>query len=153
MVSRTLPPLIPLPRTNSQLLPDKTTIVELGDSPLFDFDAGDFVLEGGHLKICKDRNNVLLWIRKVLSTPVGIHPIYSQGYGTPLLNMLGTGASVIALEVMLPKMIRNSLSRDNRILQVGDFLVERTLDRLIVEFTVTLSNRGNININQSWVIS
>lgn len=153
MVNRALPPIIQLSRINTELLPDTTTIVELGDSPLFDFDTGDFILEGGHLKIVKGRDNVLLWIRKVLSTPVGIHPIYNQGYGTPLLNLLGTGASVIALEVTLPRMIRNALSKDNRILEVNNFLTERTLDRLTISFKVVLSNRGNLNINQSWVIS
>lgn len=153
MVSRALPPQIQLPRTTADLLTSDTNITILGDSPFFDFNTGDFALEGGHLKICKDRDNVLLWIRKMLSTPVGVHPIYTQGYGTPLLNMLGTGTSVIALEVMLPNMIRKSLLRDNRIQEVDNFLSELTLDRLEISFRVKLTNQSNFNIEQSWVIS
>lgn len=153
MVNRALPPQIQLPRTTADLLVSDILITELGDSPFFDFNTGDFALEGGHLKICKDRDNVLLWIRKTLSTPVGIHPIYTQGYGTPLLNMLGTGTSAIALEVMLPNMIRKSLLRDNRIQEVDNFLSERTLDRLEISFSVKLTNQSNLNIQQSWVIS
>ncbi len=153
MVNRVLPPEIQLPRTTADLLVGDTRITVLGDSPFFNFDTGDFALEGGHLKICKDRDNVLLWIRKILSTPVGVHPIYTQGYGTPLLNMLGTGTSVIALEVMLPNMIRRSLLRDNRIQEVDNFLSELTLDRLEISFRVKLTNQSNLNINQSWVIS
>ncbi len=153
MVSRALPPQIQLPRTTADLLVSDILITELGDSPFFDFNTGDFALEGGHLKICQDRDNVLLWIRKTLSTPVGIHPIYTQGYGTPLLNMLGTGTSAIALEVMLPNMIRKTLLRDNRIQEVDNFLTERTLDRLTISFSVKLTNQSNLNIDQSWVIS
>ena len=153
MVNRALPPVIQLPRSTSDLIVSGEIITVLGDSPFFDFNTGDFALEGGHLKICKDRDNVLLWIRKILSTPQGIHPIYTQGYGTPLINMLGTGASAIALEVMLPNMIRKSLLRDNRIQEVDNFLTERTLDRLEVSFSIKLTNQSNININQTWVIS
>ncbi len=153
MVSRGLPPVVQLPRSTADLITSDITITTLGDSPFFDFDTGDFALEGGHLKICKDRDNVLLWIRKILSTPLGVHPIYTHGYGTPLLNMLGTSTSAIALEVMLPNMIRKSLLRDNRIQEVDNFLTERTLDRLTISFSIKLTNQSNININQSWVIS
>lgn len=153
MVNRALPPQIQLPRTTADLLVSDILITELGDSPFFDFNTGDFALEGGHLKVCKDRDNVLLWIRKILSTPLGVHPIYTQGYGTPLLNMLGTGTSVIALEVMLPNMIRKSLLRDNRIQEVDNFLSELTLDRLEISFRVKLTNQSNLNIEQSWTIS
>lgn len=153
MVNRALPPLIALPRTNVDLLPASIEVVQLGDSPLFDFDTGDFILEGGHLKIVKGKDNVLLWIRKILSTPVSVHPIYSANYGTPLLNLLGTSASVIALEIMLPNMIQTALLRDSRIQKVHNFLTERTLDRLIISFSIVLTNQSNINVNQSWVIS
>lgn len=97
----------------------------VGDSPAFDFNTGEFMLDPyGRIGLQSGREAIIAWIRKTLVTPRFAHRIYPEWYGSDLTRISGKTLAIVA---EIEKNIKESLLVDRRIIEVGNFasLVEQ----------------------------
>lgn len=106
----------------------------------FDFDSGDFT---GN-KIDNDAS-IRQFIRKALATPRYRHLIYSFNYGHELEDIIELNLDIDVLNVEIPRMIREALLYDDRIIDVTDFEITRESDYLYVNFRVITRSGTVIN--------
>jgi hypothetical protein len=125
-----------------------------GNSPVFDFNTGEFLLNpSGTIVMATDLAALEQWIRKTLVTPRLTHSIYPQWYGSEAQNSLGNNdptirgvQSDIARIGDIETAIRNALSVDKRIQSVDAFSSIVTEDYVTTSFTVLTSRAQQLPI-------
>ncbi|MBM7866012.1 DUF2634 domain-containing protein [Heliobacterium gestii] len=123
-------PAVPIP-------PQMKKPASYGRELAFDFDRNTFLYVDGRPKIVEGIAALQIWIEKTLRTARYRYPIYRFSYGCELADVIGLDLPTLVLEAEIPRLIREALVYDDRIADVGDFIVERDGDRLRAEFTVT----------------
>lgn len=90
---------------------NKMTISSKGQSPLFNFDKGEFVFdEYGNIKMVSDENAIRLWIDKSLRTSFHKYEIY---YDPTIFREFGTNIRDIYYGHKLPQLLRlGEIERD-----------------------------------------
>lgn len=106
-----------------------------GKSWLFDFEKGDFVVDGAGRVIQTDGHTAWVqWCVKTVLTQRFAHVIYSFDYGTELEKALKQ-PSRKAVEAELERVITEALLADPRTEMVRDFSFEWQGDEVYVTFT------------------
>jgi len=106
-----------------------------GKSWLFDFEKGDFVVDGaGRIVIAEGYTAWVQWCVKTVLTQRFAHVIYSFDYGTELEEALKQ-PSRKAVEAELERAITEALLADPRTEMVRDFTFEWEGDIVKVSFT------------------
>ena len=150
MVTTRFTPIISsVANINEAILRDPRVEVEYNQSPRFNFDQGDFDLIGGNLYMIDGKENLRQWIIKILSVPINHYLIYSPLYGNPINNYLGRVSGEV-LRTLIPKLIRESLLFDNRIIDIVNIESVVRADRLFLSFIVITFDSNNIRVNNSW---
>lgn len=72
------------------------------------------------------------FIVKAILTPRSELPIYTEDYGSEIEELLGETATPDYIEAEIPRMARESIEDDDRIISVDDIQVERKGDAVIV---------------------
>jgi hypothetical protein len=129
---------------------DTELVVEFDKSVVFDFDTGEYPLEGGNLRFVTERDNVIQWIRMALQTQARAYAIYSNGYGSELIGVLGKGVAASLIPDMLNQFINQTLLSDDRIISVETENIVHTDDYATADLTVTLTNTEIIVLSESW---
>jgi len=80
------------------------------------------------------------FIRKAIYTARNRYLIYSDAYGSEIDDLLSQNLSFSVLEIEIPRLIEDALIYDDRIDNVGNFVLTQQSDKLYVSFTVTLVN-------------
>lgn len=107
-----------------------------GKSWLFDFEKGDFVLDGAGRVVEADGHTAWVqWCVKTVLTERFAHVIYSTDYGTEIEQALKQ-PSRRAVEAELERVITEALLVDPRTERVTDFAFEWDGDIVKVSFTV-----------------
>ncbi|WP_128893604.1 DUF2634 domain-containing protein [Longirhabdus pacifica] len=109
----------------------------------FDFNTGE--IKG----FVEDVEALKQYIRKALVTPRLRYLIYSDQYGSELESLIGSYDSQPLIYAEVPRLIKDALIYDDRIIDVYDFQVEARIDDLFATFTVesiygTLEQEVNI---------
>ncbi len=108
---------------------------EYGKSWLFDFEKGDFVVDGaGRIVIADGYTAWVQWCVKTVLTQRFAHVVYSFDYGTELEEALKQ-PSMKAVEAKLERAITEALLADPRTEMVRDFAFEWEGDAVKVSFT------------------
>lgn len=119
-----------------------------GDSPVFDFETGDFKKDpSGKLLMKSGQEALVEWIRKTLSTPRFTHGIYPSWYGSDLVRggedrILGRATSQTedahskSVVGDIQRAITEALLVDRRIVEVVDYSSEFVDDHVTTTFTV-----------------
>ena len=72
--------------------------------------------------------------QKALMTERSKYAIYSDDYGTELLDLIGEDATAELLESEIPRMVEETLIYDDRIDEVVDIILTRDGDKLYISF-------------------
>ena len=126
--------------------------VKFDRSPFFNFDEGDFVLNGGNIAVCEGVDNLRLWVIKTLATHINNYLAYNRTYGNLVNNYLGRFLNE-TLEAITPNLIRNTLLRDNRIVAIEDIRTNIEDGNLYVAFSVVTFQYDRFNVERIWSVS
>ena len=122
--------------TNSTIYPSQTYAV--------DFENG--VVQSSIDSIDAIRQSII----KILLTDRYAYEIYDGYYGNELFTLIGKPYEYVIIEI--PRMIKDALLRDERILNVSNYKFKRTaIDSIEIEFDVE-TIYGKLNINSQVVI-
>ena len=125
-------PDIIIPETQASSTP-----ITYGKELVFDFVAGDYIMENGNPKVAEGIEALKVWIEKTIRTARFRFPIYDFQYGCELDDIIGYDLSRVVLESEIQRVIREALICDDRITDVRDFVIGRGGDWLKISFTVT----------------
>jgi len=116
--------------------------VVVGNSFLFDFSIGDFVLQDGKVIIANDETAMRGWIEKILRTEKDRYSIYENTeYGISIEDLLvGSNYSLEFAESELRREIEDALIQHPQIIGISNFSIERTTSGANVIFTVVLKD-------------
>lgn len=130
-------PLYPtwtMPRTVEQRAQQRTP-ARYPRSFAFDFETGDFVLDGGGRVATVDGYEAwAVWCVKAVLTQRFAYLVYTPRYGCELDRVIGASRTVAEAEAM--RVIREALLADPRTRAVSDFAFRWEGDALHVAFTV-----------------
>ncbi|WP_010495090.1 DUF2634 domain-containing protein [Paenibacillus elgii] len=76
------------------------------------------------------------FIRKAIATARFRFLIYDAQYGCELEDLIGQDVPMPLLQAEIPRVIREALIYDDRIADVGNFVIRREADALYVSFDV-----------------
>lgn len=76
------------------------------------------------------------FIRKAIATARFRFLIYDAQYGCELEDLIGQDVPLPLLQAEIPRVIREALVYDDRIADVGNFVIRREADALYVSFDV-----------------
>ena len=114
---------------------DKTTIT--GKSFLFDFEAGEFVIENGKPVEVTGIEALKVWIDKVLRTPINKYSIYikKDEYGIEdLKELITSDLPYPFIKAEIERLIKETLLKNTAIKSVQNFGFERNRRLLTVSF-------------------
>ncbi len=118
--------------------------------PLFDFNAGDFVLDGAHQFMMVDGlDEYIIWCLKTLKTQVGACAAYPE-YGIDIDGALSE-PSHPAICSAFERTITEGLMRNPRTERVYDFDFTWRADELFIVFIVKPKNLDAFDITMSVV--
>lgn len=149
MTTPILPDLESIGNINLDLLTEQIIEVAYNTSPAFDFKSGDFIIAGGNIQFRTEKENLEQWIVGVLDTAINTFVVYSQTHGNPVINLIHAMSPEV-LEVIVPRIIRFVLLKDNRIIRVHSFNTRIVGDALYVNFQVDTFTHEVLNIQQDW---
>ena len=78
--------------------------------------------------------------KKAIMTARYRFPTYDFAYGCELEDIIGRDVSAALLETEIPRVIREALIYDERILDVTGFEITRDSDKLFVSFLIVMDN-------------
>lgn len=99
----------------------------------FDFDSGEFTGQ-----LIDDIYAIGQYVKKALATERFRYLVYDDQYGSEVEGYIGADVTSTALDSDIPRIVSEAIIYDERIEDVGDFIVSKTGDQVYVEFTVTL---------------
>jgi phage baseplate assembly protein W len=131
----TLPLYTPLTIPTRTLTPQ--TDQSYGANPIFDFDAGHFLVNpDGTFVVRDDKEGFTNQIRKILTTPRGRYPIYNLEYGVEIYDLLGKKLTYEEFCSEAQRMIIDALIYDSRIVKVYNFsFTALARDQVLISFT------------------
>lgn len=103
----------------------------------FNFETGQFT--GG---LIDSEDAIKQYILKSISTPRFRHLIYNDDYGCEIEDLIEQDLPFDYTRSEVQRMVKEAIIYDDRISNVGNFIVEKTTDKLWIQFTVNL-NTGN----------
>ncbi|MDU0200170.1 DUF2634 domain-containing protein [Paenibacillus sp. MAH-36] len=116
-------------------------VATFGDTPLFDFDTGCFVLRDGRPVMASYDQAIEQWARMLLSTENGKFPIY-DGFGVSLYQFIGRrDLPVGVVDSEIRRQVTEQMLQHPEIVSVTSFETERTPKGAKISFTI-LSKRG-----------
>ncbi|MCG8501408.1 MAG: DUF2634 domain-containing protein [Firmicutes bacterium] len=112
-----------------------------GKSFLFDFGAGDFVLQDGKLVEVTGSDALKMWIEKMLRTEKNRFEIYQDtDYGVSIEDVIiGQRYEQSFIESEIKREISEALIKHPLVRRISNFSIKREDTRAVVGFTVTLS--------------
>lgn len=134
--------LSPLPQQRPQQL---VTTPPVQPSKTYGFDIGQSRFTG---QMVDGVEAVKQFITKALHTPRYRYLVYSHQYGSEVYDLIGQNLPMELLEVEIPRLIKEALIYDDRIMDVTDFSLTRVEDKLYVDFTVILADQVRIPVTE-----
>lgn len=118
--------------------------------PLFDWDKGDFVIVGGRPRLAIGKERVKNWIQKVLHTQRDKYGIYKgTGFGTDTESITGKTFARDYMQSEIKREITETLLKNDSIISIDNFSMERDGSKLIISFTV-ITEYGTESIKEEW---
>lgn len=108
---------------------------EYGSSFRFDFERGEFVVQGGRVAVSDGYEAWAEWCVKAVKTERFVHLAYSDEYGAEI-DAVGEQDTRAEAETLLENTIIDTLEADPRTSRVTDFLFEWEGDKLRVTCTI-----------------
>ena len=84
---------------------------------------------------------------KALMTERSKYAIYTDDYGTELLDLIGEDVTADLLESEIPRMVEETLIYDDRIDSVSDITLTRDGDKLFISFRLVTVTGEEVEIN------
>lgn len=75
-------------------------------------------------------------IAKAILTPRARHNIYDDTYGCEIWELIGSDVTNAFLDAEIPRMVREAIEYDDRIITVTDVSVTRSGDAIFIDITV-----------------
>jgi hypothetical protein len=130
--------LIPTNNTADTLT---ATTLTFGETPLFDFEAGRFVLRDGCPVMASYDQAIEQWARMLLSTENGKFPIYDT-FGVSIYQFIGRRDLPIGVvDSEIKRQVTEQMLQHPEIVSLTGFETERTHKGAKISFTI-LSKRG-----------
>jgi hypothetical protein len=85
---------------------------------------------------------------KSLMTERSKYSIYTEDYGTELMDLVGADVTVALLESEIPRMVEETLIYDDRIDEVSDIILTREGDKLYISFRVVTTTGEEITTEE-----
>ena len=126
--------------------------ISLNKSFKLDLASGELELSAGNITFVSEEENLRQWISKILVTTMGYYNVYSHSYGNMIVNWLGVSESTDMIELLTPKVIRETLLTDNRIIDVDRIIITRTADYLSASFRVMTVNYDYFSEENVWAV-
>jgi phage baseplate assembly protein W len=120
-----------------------------GKDPMFNFATGEFYLDSSGDPIHADQSTAMAnLVQKAIYTPRNRYLIFTQAYGSDILNLLDKNRTRDELLVEMRIAIREALIYDPRIINVNVTNIELQSDNVLIEFTYTdiWSNIENVKL-------
>jgi hypothetical protein len=135
-VSAPLFPTWPMPQTQTQIATTRPPVA-YPPSPAFDFNKGDFVLDGaGRLIVLDGYAAWGQWCVKAALTERATYPLYTPAYGANLAA-IGQAPDHLHAESVAQAEISGALLADPRTQSVDQFAFVWNGDQVLVSFVVT----------------
>lgn len=96
----------------------------------YDFNTGRF------LGLIDERDALLQFIVKALVTQRDYYSIYTQDYGSELGELIGDDVTQSYLESEIPRMVREALEIDDRVISVDSVTIELKADSVYINLSV-----------------
>lgn len=131
---------------------NEATSEELGKAPFFDVDTGQHIIKDGKVTDCCDADVIRQWVYKTILTPLGKYEIYTtdgDDYGVGVTKYIGKREyqdGYIASE--LKREISEQLIGHPFIKSISNYTAKRDKRRLIVSFTVNLTDGSEIDVEE-----
>ena len=114
-----------------------------GRSPMFDFDAGEFMIDANGAVIDRnDETTLPQTVRMILLTERNLHQIYTADYGSDFHIGRKSALPPPLYRTRIPGLIREALMADNRITSIHNFSMVQTGDNLILNFAIADAVKG-----------
>ena len=121
---------------------------ELKAGPLFDYDLGDFVLDGQNRVVFVDgRDNYMLWVQKALSTQLGAYEAY-PGFGIDFDGAQDQPTRE-AVQSEMERTITEALMENPATDRVREFIFDWDGSELYITFVVEPKNWEAFDVNMS----
>lgn len=112
----------------------------------YDFNTGRF------LGLIDEKDALLQFIQKALITQRDYYSIYSQDYGSEIGDLIGDDVTRPYLESEIPRMIREALEIDDRVISVDSVNIDSIIgDSIYISLKVT-SVYGEIETAVNYVV-
>ncbi|PFP30266.1 terminase [Bacillus sp. AFS073361] len=115
-------------------IPSKTWAIDFENGTIGGFIDGDAALKQFALK--------------ALMTERSKHSIYTDDYGTELMDLVGADVTAALLDSEIPRMVEETLIYDDRIDEVTDILLTREGDKLYISFRVVTTTGEEITTEE-----
>lgn len=131
----------------ANIFPDVTVttlVLEASTQPLsygrelaFDFAVGEFIREGGKIKVLEGVEALKMWVEKAIRTPRYRIPIYTNSYGCEIEDLLSLDIPSAVFKSEVIRVITEALMVNPCIKMVDNFVLERGSDRLRITLRIT----------------
>lgn len=111
----------------------------------YDFNTGRF------LGLIDEKDALLQFIVKALTTQRDYYSIYTQDYGSEIGELIGDDVTQSYLESEIPRMVREALEIDDRVISVDNVTIEIKGDSIYINLAVT-SVYGEIETVVNYVV-
>lgn len=106
-------------------------------TPLFDFKAGEFIMDNNGVVQCDDSlEGMKVLIHKAQATIRDKYVIYGENYGSDAVNILTEFYPKESKKLMLGEAIRDCIIFDDRIVGISEIELTRDRDSYIAKYTV-----------------
>lgn len=112
---------------------------------VFDFDAGDFVVEDGNIKQCTGDEAIAIWVQKICRTEKNRYRVYDNTvYGVTIEDLItGTRYTIDFVESELRRELEGALLQNEQITGLASFECEYTgNDKLVVRVEIITTTNG-----------
>jgi hypothetical protein len=134
------------------ILEDQLTPQPPGKTYLFDFEKGDFVRKDGKLVKVEGVEALKVWIEKNIRTEIDKYKVYEGSvYGVGIWELVGQNLPQPFVESEIERELIESLSLHPEIESLTDFEFVREKSRLIIKFTVNVTNGTSFNQEVSMI--
>jgi hypothetical protein len=120
--------------TEEDVAPSKTWAIDFENGTLDGFIDGDEAIKQFALK--------------ALITERSKYAIYSDDYGTELLDLIGEDVTASLLESEIPRMVEEALIYDDRVDSVSDIVLTRDGDKLYISFQLVTVTGEEITMEE-----
>lgn len=112
---------------------------------VFDFEAGDFIVEDGKVKQCTGDEAIEIWVQKICRTEKNRYRVYDDtAYGVIIEDLtIGTRYTMDFVESELRRELEEALLQNEQIIGLASFECEYTgNDKLIIKADIITTTNG-----------